>query len=463
LKLSNPVWKFFVSVRLTVVLLISLAATSIIGTVIPQNQDHAAYFHEYGENLYKLLFHLDIFDMYNAWWFRLLILMLSINIIICSIDRLSSVWKVIFNKNPGFSVKQFKKIQEKEKFLSNTAADNLSNIYTPVIARAFGFVKVENTEKGICIFAEKHRWTRIGVYIVHASVLLLLAGALAGSILGFEGFVNIPEGETVNSIKLIKSGGEISLDFEIKCEDFEVTHYENGAPKEYRSSLTILEKGRTVLKKDIIVNDPLRYRGINIFQSSYGTLSQSVDDSGKNPEEIVLVFTSRASGMAYEKNVKFGEPVDIPEETGKFIVSEYKKSAEFRGHNIGEALVGKYIADPNSPPVEVLLPLKFPGFDRMRGGNMVISVQERYYTGLQVTKDPGVWIVYSGFILMIAGFFITFFMSHQRICVEIIKGGKKTSVTVSGISNKNRFAMENRIKKLSGKLQRLAGQEVRDE
>ena len=60
------------------------------------------------------------------------------------------------------------------------------------------------------------------------------------------------------------------------------------------------------------------------------------------------------------------------------------------------------------------------------------NTSQRYYTGLQVTKDPGIWVVYTGFIVMIIGCFITFFMSHQRLCVEVIKSGGKSKVVVTG-------------------------------
>ena len=45
----NKVWKIFTSIKLTIVLLISLAATSIVGTLIPQNENPAAYVQAFGE------------------------------------------------------------------------------------------------------------------------------------------------------------------------------------------------------------------------------------------------------------------------------------------------------------------------------------------------------------------------------------------------------------------------------
>ena len=82
---ANPIWKFFVSVKLTVFLLLALAATSIIGTVIPQNADPDIYFHKFGPFLFRLFQVLDIFDMYQAWWFQVLLFLLIANIVVCSI------------------------------------------------------------------------------------------------------------------------------------------------------------------------------------------------------------------------------------------------------------------------------------------------------------------------------------------------------------------------------------------
>jgi cytochrome c biogenesis protein len=99
-------------------------------------------------------------------------------------------------------------------------------------------------------------------------VIFLLVGGLIASIFGFDGYVNIPEGEAVSSIRIRNGGKTLLLDFEIRCEDFDVTFYDSGMPKEYRSSLTIVANGQPVVIKDIIVNDPLRCKGVNIFQSS---------------------------------------------------------------------------------------------------------------------------------------------------------------------------------------------------
>jgi len=112
--LFQLIWDFFASVKLSVVVLLSLAATSIIGTVIPQNESPEAYVRAYGEVLYRIFFTLDIFDMYHSWWFRFLLTMLAANVVVCSVERLSETWKIIFVRKPAFNIAQFRQLKNKE-------------------------------------------------------------------------------------------------------------------------------------------------------------------------------------------------------------------------------------------------------------------------------------------------------------------------------------------------------------
>ncbi len=446
--LFNDTWNFFSSLKLTVVLLLLLAATSIIGTLVPQNEEPAKYYQAFGEVWYRILHVLDVFDMYHAWWFQLLLLLLTANVIVCSIDRLSATWKIVFTRTPSFKASRFRQLNQKEEFFSDHSQEKLAAMLTPVLAGAFSRSLIENEGKHTLIFAEKGRWTRLGVYIVHLSVVLLLLGGLIGSIYGYEGFVSIPEGQSVRRIHDRNSHADIALDFEIRCDRFDVTFYDSGMPREYRSGLTLLENGRPVLQKDILVNHPLRYRGINIFQSSYGVAG---------PKEVTVNFESLESGMNYQRTTRLGETIDIPEGLGRFSLKNFTRSYSFRGQDIGEAFLGTILQE-NKAPLEIIVPVRFAGFDKMRKGSVAVSIQNYtplYYTGLQVTRDPGVWVVYAGFILLIAGCFVTFFMAHQQVCVEIAPDNGKNRITITGFSNKNKLGWQKDLARLSQKLHDL--------
>lgn len=461
-------YKFFASITLTITLLLVLAATSVIGTLIPQNESPEAYFRAYGEIFYRIFSALKIFDMYHSWWFQSLLILLAMNVVVCSIDRLPGVWKIVFGVRSRFKAAKFKNKPGKTEFLSTEPPSVVKAVAESLVSKSYGHVQVKPTRKGFIVFGEKWRWSRLGVYIVHLSVVLLLLGSVIGSIFGFDGYINIPEGETVDHVRIRGTGKIYPLPFKLRCDDFDVSFYKNGAPREFRSDLVIIENDREVLKKSIIVNDPLRYAGINIFQSSYGEMQAEAPRPAavSRPEEIVLSLTVSETGMLYQKKTRIGKPFDLPEGLGKFVVTDFVPDAKFMGQPIGEALTG-ILTPAGGQPVEVTLPLRFANFDKMRKGRVIISVLEpsagkqmmpvpgkkkRFYTGLEVTSDPGVWVVYSGFILMLAGCFVTFFMSHEQVAVEITAKGKKSLVSVAGTAYRNKMAMQRKVQRLSDKL-----------
>jgi len=445
----NAIWKLFTSVKLSVILLLTLAGTSVIGTLIPQKQDPEKYYGAYGDFWYRFLETLHVFDMYAAPWFQLLLVMITINIIICSTERLSANWRIIFVKTPNFSLSRFRGLSDAVEFTSKLSQRRLAEICEPVVRRGFEYSRVEEIGKGFAIFAERFRWSRLGVYTVHLSVVLLLLGALIGSRFGFDGYVNIPEGDTIDRIRQYNSNTTIPLGFEVRCDDYAETYYDTGTPKEFRSKLTILEDGQPVLQKDIVVNDPLRYRGVNLFQSSRGKM---------DPLDLTLSFTFRDTGSTYRKKVKLQQEIVLPEEAGKLVVRGYQEHYGFRGQDLGEAVLATY-SPREGKPISLVLPSRYPAFDEMRNGEFSVSLSDlnhRYFTGLQVTRDPGVWVVYSGFIVIILGCYITLFISHQQICVEIAKSGNKSRVMIAGRTDGNRLGITRRIEKISEKLRKLA-------
>jgi cytochrome c biogenesis protein len=444
--LLDAVWNFFASVKLTVTLLILLAATSIVGTLIPQNAEPGVYLKAFGEFAYRLLNVFDLFDMYRSWWFQTLIVLLVVNLVVCTLKRWPAIWKVV--SSTELKSGSFKKKKPLLEFSNRRQAGELDSLYVTHVAKRFRKHRVEPDGEGFRIVAEKGRWSRLGVPVVHLSVVLVLVGALIGSIFGFDGFVNIAEGESADHIRL-RSGNQIlPLGFEVRCDDFDVSFYDTGAPKEFRSSLVILENGRESTRKDIIVNDPMRYKGINFFQSSYGALP---------PKKFDLVFRSTDSDRTFRQTAFIGQAVALPDGDGRFTVQQFNQDYHFRGSEIGQALMG-ILERPGQEPVEVALPLRFPSFDKMRKDRLIISVAgvaNSYYTGLQVTKDPGVPLVYAGFILLVAGCWVAFFISHQKIVVDVQPSPNSSRVKIFGSATRNRVGFETAVRKMGNEMKQL--------
>ncbi len=454
--ISEKIWQFFCSVKLTVITLVLLAGTSIIGTVILQNGSQSEYLRLYGEAFYKIIKAFKFDDMYNAWWFLSLIIILCINIVVCSIERLSITWKIIFPKKIKFSAERFRRQKSLETFTINKDFASVSANCETFLYRVIGKVKVkvkvkvikELTSNSTIMFAEKGRWTRLCVYVVHSSILLLLIGALIGAVFGFKAQLNLDEGKTSDQAVIFKTKEHVNLGFSIKCNTFDVKFYDTGAPEEFKSNLTIIENGKASFTKDILVNHPLRYKGINIFQASYGTAV---------PDSAVIEITRLSDKNITTVAIKVGEEIKLQEDKGIFKLEGFLPHFDFRGHNLGETFVGRVTLEENNS-FQIAMPVKFPTFDKMRKGQFAFVVKDfekKHYTGLQITKDPGVWYVYAGFILMIIGCWITFFMSHESYFIEIKKQSNMSSkVTVSGITNRNNYGMRLKIKKYAVKLEK---------
>ena len=442
---------FFASVKLTVYTLVLLAVTSIFGTLILQNASPEAYIRLYGPGLYNMIQVLDLDRMYQAWWYLSLIVILCVNIVVCSIDRLSATWKIIFPKHISVNPRRFEKAKNRQQFDCHAPMEQITPRAQKILAARGGKVIEKSDDTGLFLYAEKGRWSRLGVYVVHASVLMLLTGALIGSALGFKANLRLDEGQTADTVFDSHTRLPIKLPFMVRCNDFQVKFYDTGAPDEFKSSLTILENNTESFTREILVNHPLRYKGINIFQASYGPTT---------PDEALFEIIDSETGTVETHTIKNGESVPLPAGAGTFIFEGFVPHYDFNGHNLGEAFVGR-LATTNGKNAQIVLPTKFPTFDKMRKGRFSVEVKswdQAYFTGLQVTKDPGVPFVYTGFLLMIIGCWVTFFVSHQSVCIGLEQAGSgSTRVWVAGRANRNAQSTNLTVKKLVKELKEVSG------
>ncbi|MBC7961873.1 MAG: cytochrome c biogenesis protein ResB [Steroidobacteraceae bacterium] len=441
----HSLWDFFCSLKLTMSLLIGLAAISIIGTIIPQGSLPPEYVQQISPAKLKLYTSLGFFDMYHSWWFILLLYLLTVNLVACSIKRLPHIWKTINEPVTVFG-------SGLEKSLSGVVSLSSSEKSALLKDRVAAFLKAEFAEPVVTevdgdwhMFAQKTRWCRLAVYCVHLSVIIIFIGAIIGSAFGFKGFVNIMEGETISKV-MSRSNEEIDLGYSLRCEQFSVAFYPSGAPKEFKSILTVLENGKPVpdyTNARVIVNDPLTYKGITFYQSSYGNAGNYyftvTDLNGKNP--VALTVAGQSS-------------VNLPDGSSLHVVEATKDVSQFAPGMSGPAAQVELHA-PNGKKESFVVYANHPELNiqhaQQHGTGPVIhykGAQERMYTGLQVAKDPGVEIVWLGCLLMVIGIYAAFFMSHRRIWVRIQNG----IVTIGGNASKNQAGFQLFLDGLTAKL-----------
>lgn len=443
-------YDFFRSLKLTISLLIMLAILSIIGTLITQNATRSEYIERYGTGLYEVLNFFNLFDMYHSWWFKAILVFLMVNLITCSIHRFPGVWRQIFYGSGLKALEDsvLKALPYVERvWVSNLKEFRREDEIRSSLKKCFKNPRRVEVESAITLYSEKGKFSRLGVYITHLSLLFILIGGLLGSLYGFRGFVNILEGEAIDQVYLRIKDEEVErpIGFFVRCEDFNVTYYDLQRPekhvKEYTSVLTILDNGKEVLKKTVQVNHPLHYKGLAFYQSSYGTIHEAtIGIQWKGKKE-------KTSFKAIE-----GTTIHVPDSNSHIQLLKYAPQV----HNFGEG-VQVALFKPNQEPRAFWLLKGFPKFDEKRGDEFILSlgdVVEKEYTGLQVTKDPGVWVVWVGCGLMIFGLIVSFFFSHQRVWVRIPKT-PKGEIVVAGSVNKNRMGFEKNFGELVEKIKSI--------
>ena len=430
MKFINQLWAFFSSVQLAITTLCSIAITSIIGTIIPQGESHAFYVTNYGANTAVFLQVLDIPTMYSSWWFYGLLGVLSTNLIICSLDRFPAAWRIITADNLNVPLERIEKMSSFRQWTLPTKKDH-SIGWEALLATCGWHCTTKNFENSSLTFSQKGRWSRTGVYIVHLSVLIIFVGAIIGHFFGFKGSVMIPELRSTEKIFTGPDSSPMDLGFVVRCDSFGIDFYENGMPKEYKSSLTVLENGREILQKNIRVNSPMTYRGISFYQSSY-----------QSQQEFVIDITDTATGESRQFSLPFQQQTTWDDKNLRIGII----NVEAEGKRALRAKVWFRVGDDQA--ITQWLTNNETVLIAGGGKDYSLKVKQLYSTGLQVAKDPGVWIVYSGCGLLLLGLYMAFFLSHKRIWLYQRFATGESLVYLAGSSNKNKPAFTEEFVKL---------------
>ena len=427
----KKIYDFFSSVKLAIVLLLTLAVTSIVGTIIEQQQDPEKYLREYGETTYRILKFLGFTDVYHSWWYITLLTLLAINIIVCSIKRLPKIWKVAMQPRKTLPQGYEKGLGISNAITLNGKAEEIRDKLLEALKSLRYKVEISKDEGSeIHLFADKNVFARFGVYIVHFGVLIVLIGGLITAVFGYRGFMNLAEGTESNLVGFFSNSKVIELPFYVRCNKFKIDFYPSGMPKAYISDLSIIKDGKEVIRKEIRVNSPLKYRGIYFYQASYGegeVLLKIVDKSG-----------SKIVGVA------LGQPVKLAKDAYLSVIS------------IDRGAIGVEFTKGGKSQKGIIKPFvlyEFPGTGKSVA---VIDFRPVFYTGLQVSKDPGTWVVWTGSIVLILGLIVAFFIPHRRVWARIErKGDGKSKLVIGGLTNKGNEGLESELEEVLGVLKSL--------
>jgi cytochrome c biogenesis protein len=447
--------KTFSNLRTGVVLLILVVIAAALGTFILQRPttDPSKLQAAYSPQTLQLLDRIGLTNVFHSWWFITLLTLVSLSIVFVSVERFPNAWRFYtrpYRKtDPNFRkanpYKTELPIRNAEQGL-NAAERALSKLHWPV-QRITG-------EDGTSLYAEKHRFSVMAVYVIHASLLLIFAGGIVDGFFGFGGFIALHKGQTGNVIEL-RTGGNKTLPFSVKCYSAGQENYADGSPKKWWSNLAVVEDGKEVASKQIVVNDPLVYKGLRFFQASYWIDSKKVD-------ALRLTAVNQA-GVSQPIELVMGKAVDL-DPTTSVTLSEYISDAFVRDGQVFKKSEGienvafglDVVSRATGTDTKVwLLPAQgtIVGGEslsyKFAGPTSAKDIDFPAVTGLEVSHEPGQWLVWAGCILMVAGLFVAFYMVHMRLWITAVPNAAGQLVLwVGGAANKNKDRFEQKFEEV---------------
>ncbi len=438
----RKIYNFLSSVKLAVAIFFLLASGSIAGTLIEQGLSPDEYIARYGEKWYNWMQAVRLTDVYHSWWFSSLLVLLAVNLAVCLSKRVPAIWRAYSSVDCDFTHNLVLNFKHHTLIpFQGDMEDAKRKVESSLKGRKYKFW-LEKNHGNISMFATKGAIGRLGPVISHVSIFLILMGAALSSAIGFRGFLPVFEGEPLN----VPEGN-----FSIVLDKFWIDYYENGMIKDYFSNLSIIDNGKTVLNKTIQVNDPLQYKGIWFYQSSYGTAWDRADkvfmritdkNNGAIISDITLDFRKEKEITGTDLRINasnfIGHFAFDPGTKQVFARSEEHENPAVR-IDIYEG--GKLISSP-------WIFYKFPNMFPIEGSkyNFILSgYTSPQYSGLQMAKDPGVNIVWVGSALLMIGLFISFFIFHRRLWIKIEPSENSTLIYIGGIANKDQLGFEKEL------------------
>lgn len=485
----DRIWSFFSSVKVGVWLIVLTLCGAAIGSVYPQESAFlsppgASYYEQtYGWSG-KWYYVLGFSRTYASWWFQLLVVMLGASIVVASLDRGIPLYKALRKQRPDRPAEFIRR--QKTAFEAalpfgpgdGEAQARLADALSAQLAKQ----RFRVTRSGHAMLGEKYRWSRWGPYVNHLGLIVFLLIILVRSFPGFtlEEYLAVLEGDTVPIP---------GTNYYVKNEKFTLEWYDsdelNGrfreedrlVPKLYETKAVLYEcaancgTSRPELVEaasgNIIVNRPLEFRGLSLYQFGYEQTPQirSVTVS------LIDASTELPVGEPFELRTR--DP-DLSYEAGPYKLRLHNYFPEFALDAQGRPTTVSATV-PNAPafifiitgpglPEDGVSYLYFPreidkqrfrqddinvaagsgGIFAIRAGSMDDVDIAAYTSILTARSDKTVpYLLIGGAICMI-GLVMGFYWQHRRIWVRV----DGNTLTLGAHTNKNWHGMKRETDKL---------------
>jgi cytochrome c biogenesis protein len=410
--------RIIADLRLAILLLLAIALFSVSGTVIEQGESIDFYRANYPEDpalfgflSWQVILAVGLNHVYSTWWFLALLIVFGSSLTACTFTRQFPALKAARNWKFYQQPRQFEKLA-----LSAELDSGSLNSLLPLLQQK-GY-KV--FEEGDSIYARKGIIGRIGPIVVHAAMLIILAGAIWGTFAGFFAQEMVASGDTFQIKNIFEAGPlaspQIPKDWAVRVNRFWIDYTAQGDVDQFYSDLSIVDdRGKELKRKTIFVNEPLRYRGVTLYQTSWGIAGVKVQLNNSPIFRLPMALLD-TQGQGKLWGTWIPTKPDLSE--GVSLLTR-----DLQGTMLVYGSDGKLVTAVR------------PGMPTQVNGVTLKIIELIGSTGLQIKADPGVPFVYTGFGLLMLGVVMSY-VSHSQIWAlqkgdRFYVGGKTNRAQVS--------------------------------
>ena len=403
--------KIFTDLRFAILILVMIALGSSIASFIEQEEPLSFYQQNYpvekpiyGFINWKIITFFQVDHIYRAWWFLILLIILGICLISCTVTR------------------QFPLFINSKEYIFKKEKQSFKNL--PFFVRIQNFFYLKETillklqsmnfylyQKENFIYGYRGLVGRISPILVHFSLIIILLGSSFGAFNNFKAQEILPKGEIFHIQNPIKVGLLTEVpNITTRINDFWV-EYEQNKIHQFYSNLSILDNyGNEIKQQTISVNNPLRYNGVDFYQSDWNLLGIRVKKINENKIYEFPLFALKENSKAWITWIK-------TEENNYSLIFDQLQNSFAIYDNKGKFLGIKELGD--------FIETKYAVID-------VIPA-----TGLLIKYDPSIPLIYFGF-----GFLMLTTSLSYLPYTQIWIFHQKNQSWLGGITNRGKIQLE---------------------
>ena len=410
--------KFFqilADLKFSIFILLIISFCSILGTIIEQDQTIEVYKINYpltnpvfGFLSWDRILFFGLDHVYKTWWFLTLLFIFGYSLVLCSFFQQLPSLKIARRCQFFRTINLFSKL--KLSTILNTFSFN--KLLSQLKNKQYSIFQQKNT-----VYCYKGLIGRIAPIIVHFSMILVLIGTICGSLFGFKAQEIVPKTENFHVQNILNTGPLTTLPrTSARINDFWITYTKTKTISQFYSDISILDQiGNEQVRKTISVNDPLINDNIYYYQTDWNLIGLRFQDYNQQLIEYPLLNlfpTQDKVWLTWIANKEISND-------GILLILDNLEGYSSIYNNVGQFLGN----------LELNETLKL---------NQSLTLLEIITsTGLQIKIDPGIPLIYLGFLLLMISTLISYITYSQIWVIQ-----KNRQIFIGGNTNRAVFEFE---------------------